>query len=64
MWKAAKGMLGWCSGGPPTQLFHLGVYVNSPLGLASTMNKFFLDKVKTPREGIAALHFIHFIETR
>ena len=34
MWKAAKGMLGWSSGGPPTQLYHLGTYISSPAGLA------------------------------
>ena len=26
MWKAAKSMLGWSSGRPPTQLYHLGAY--------------------------------------
>ena len=46
MWKTAKSMLGWCSGGPPTQLYHLGVYVSSPSGLATTMNTFFLEKVR------------------
>ena len=38
MWKAAKSMLGWSSGGPPTQLYHLGAYICSPSGLATTMN--------------------------
>ena len=52
MWKTAKSILGWCSGGPPTQLYHLGAYVSSPSGLATTMNKFFLEKVKKLREGI------------
>ena len=52
MWKAAKGILGWSSGGPPTQLYHLGVYYSSPSGLATTMNRFFLDKVRKLREGI------------
>ena len=52
MWKAAKSMLGWSSGGPPTQLYHLGAYFSSPSGLATTMNKFFLEKVRKLREGI------------
>ena len=52
MWKAAKSMLGWSSGGPPTQLYHLGAYICSPSGLATTMNKFFLEKVRKLREGI------------
>ena len=52
MWKVAKSILGWCSGGPPTQLYHLGSYISSPSGLATTMNKFFLDKVKKLRDGI------------
>ena len=54
MWKAAKSMLGWSSGGPPTQLYHLGAYICSPSGLATTMNKFFLEKVRRLREGIPA----------
>jgi hypothetical protein len=54
MWKAAKAILGWCSGGPPTQLYHCGAYVTSPSGLASTMNKFFLQKVKQLRDAIPA----------
>ena len=48
----AKGILGWCSGGPPTQLYHLGSHISSPSGLATTMNKFFLDKVKKLCDGI------------
>ena len=52
MWKAAKAMLGWSSAGPPTKLYHLGNYITSPAGLATTMNNFFLDKVKRLREGI------------
>ena len=39
-------------GGPPTQLYHLGSHISSPSGLATTMNKFFLDKVKKLRDGI------------
>ena len=52
MWKTAKSILGWTSSGPPTQLYHLGECVTSPKGLATTMNKFFLDKVKSLRESI------------
>ena len=52
MWKAAKSMLGWACSGPPTQLYHLGQYVSSPSGLATTMNEFFLEKVKKLRESI------------
>ena len=52
MWKAAKSMLGWGCAGPPTQLRHLGQYISSPKGIATTMNHFFLDKVKKLRENI------------
>ena len=55
MWKTVKGLLGWGSSGPPTQLFTEGRIVTSPAGLATTMNKFFVDKVKRLREGIPAV---------
>ena len=50
MWKAAKSMLGYACSGPPTQLYHMGQYVNSPSGLATTMNQFFVEKVRKIRE--------------
>ena len=52
MWKMAKSMLGWVSSGPPTQLYHLGNHITSPKGLSTTMNQFFIEKVKKLREGI------------
>ena len=45
LWKNVKSFLGWNNSGPPSQLFHNGQFQNSPAGLASTMNNFFLDKV-------------------
>ena len=45
MWRTLKSWLGWGGGGTPTQLFSEGRMVSSPGGLASTMNKFFLDKL-------------------
>ena len=55
MWRTLKSWLGWGGGGPPTQLFSRGRMVTSPGGLASTMNKFFLDKVRTLRSSIPAV---------
>ena len=52
IWKTVKGWLGWNSGGPPTQLFSDGKMVSSPAGLASVMNRFFVDKVKKLRQHI------------
>ena len=49
-----KGWLNWKSSGPPSQLFSEDVIVNSPDGLAETMNKYFLNKVRLLREGIRA----------
>ena len=52
LWKSVKGIVGWNSSGPPTRLFENGKYINSPSGLAATMNKFFIDKVKKLRKSI------------
>ena len=47
-----KGWLGWSSGGPPTQLFYEGRIITKPIGLATSMNKFFIDKIKLLRQKI------------
>ena len=52
MWKTVKNWLGWKNSGPPTQLFFEGRVVTKPAGLASSMNKFFIDKVKSLRQNI------------
>ena len=36
----------WKNTGPPTQLFYKGKLVTSPYELASSMNSFFIQKVK------------------
>ena len=50
-----KGWLGWGGGGTPKQIFSDGKMVTSPAGLASSMNRFFLDKIKTLRNSIPAV---------
>jgi hypothetical protein len=55
IWKTVKGWLGWNYGGPPTQLFYLGRMVTRPAGLASSMNSFFVNKVKGLRQKIPAV---------
>ena len=52
IWKNVKGWLNWGASGPPTQLFHDGNIVNSPAGLAGTMNRFFMDKITLLRSSI------------
>ena len=53
IWKNVKGWLNWGNSGPPTQLFHNGNLINSPAGLSSTMNTFFIDKVRLLRNSIS-----------
>ena len=52
MWNRLKGWLGWSGGGPPTQLSSDGKLITSPSGLGSTMNKFFVDKIRRLRRAI------------
>ena len=50
--KARQSLLGWKNTGPPTQLFYEGRIVTRPAGLASSMNRFFVDKVRGLRNNI------------
>ena len=52
LWKSVKGIIGWGNTGPPTKLFHGGKYISSPAGLATTLNNFFINKVKNLRASI------------
>ena len=52
LWKNVKSFLGWNNSGPPSQLFHNGRFENSPVGLARTMNNFFVEKVVQLRNRI------------
>ena len=56
LWKNMKSWLNWKFSGPPSQLFSEGHIVNSPAGLAETMNQYFTNKVRLLREGIPANH--------
>ena len=57
MWITAKSMLGWTYLGPPTQLYRQGKYVSTPSGLATTMNHFFLDKIRKLRESMPGTNY-------
>ena len=46
MWTNLKSIMGWKTNGTPTQLIDNGNVVNSPKELASTMNNYFIDKIK------------------
>ena len=52
LWNNVKNWLNWSNSGPPSQLFHDGMLINSPARLAGTMNMFFLDKVRELQERI------------
>ena len=46
LWRSVKGILGWSSSGPPSQLLVDGKHITSPLAMATTLNKFYIDKQK------------------
>ena len=52
VWKSVKGWLGWNSGGTPSQLFCEGNIVTKPVALATSMNKFFIKKIRDLRNKI------------
>ena len=52
MWKTVKNWLGWKNTGPPNKLFYDGRIVTRPACIASSMNRFFIDKVKSLRQNI------------
>ena len=55
LWRNIKGWLNWKSSGPPTPSFAEGSLLNSPKGLATTMNtmnRYFISKVNRLRQGI------------
>ena len=52
LWKSIEGWLNWKTSGPPSQLFSDGVLINTPEGLATTMNRFFITKVEKLRQNI------------
>ena len=56
LWRSNKEIVGWSSTGPHTKLFHEGNFVNSPTGLATTLNSFFINKVKGLRNSIPVVH--------
>ena len=52
LWRNVKGWMGWKNTGPPSQLFYKGEMVNSPQGLADSMNSFFVGKVNGLRANL------------
>ena len=52
LWNNIKGWLNWKSAGPSSQLFSEGALINTPEGLATTMNNFFINKVNRLRQTI------------
>ena len=51
-----KGWVGWNSGGTPSQLFFDGNIITKPIGLATSMNKFFIRKIKDLRSKIPSTY--------
>ena len=54
LWKNIKTWLNWKTAGTPSQLIQNGILINTPEGLATTMNRFFIDKVERLRQSIPA----------
>ena len=52
VWGTVKNWLGWKKSGSPTKLFYNGGIVTRPASIATSMNKFFIDKVKSLRKNI------------
>ena len=52
LWKNVKTWIDWNNSGPPSQLFNDGRLINSPAGIAGTMNNFFINKVRLLRQKI------------
>ena len=52
LWKSVKGIIGWGDSGPPTRLIQDGKFISSPSGLATTLNTYFINKVKKLRASI------------
>ena len=52
IWSTVRGWLGWGNTGTPSQIFWEGKLVSSPRGLSTTMNDFFLEKIKRLRNSI------------
>ena len=40
IWKTVKDIIKWNNSGPPSQLLHEGAIINTPKGLAPTLNNF------------------------
>ena len=53
IWKNLKNWLGWSKGGPPTKLISDGTIHTKPCDLASIMNNFFINKVKSLRQKLS-----------
>ena len=52
VWKSAKDIVGWSQSGPPSQLYIQGKHVTSTKAIASTMNRFYIDKQQKIIAGI------------
>ena len=49
MWKTAKQMTGQATLGTPIQIVKEGRTIQSPVQIAETLNKFYIDKIKLIR---------------
>ena len=52
LWSIVKGWLNWSSVTSPTKLFYNGTIVTSPQKMATIMNDFYIEKVRTIRENL------------
>ena len=56
IWQTVRKMAGHQPKGPPGQLLVQGQIVTSPMGIATGMNNFFINKIKTIIQSIPASH--------
>ena len=57
VWKSAKSFMRWKTQGTPNQIKVDGQLITSAKKIAQAMNEFFLNKVKTIREGMTTVAF-------
>ena len=52
LWKSAKGIIGWGDSWSSTRLLEDGKFISSPSGLVTSLNNYFIKKVRKLRESI------------
>ena len=56
-WRTAKQFMNWKSPGSPTQILDNGTLIKKAVNIAECMNSYFVDKVKSIRNGMRSVAF-------